>query len=286
MVYKGKPTLAKVFDPEKHDITKMLMSEKFDGVRSIWDGKNFRSRTGKIYQCPQHIKNIMPKSPLDGELWKTRNTFEQVSGQVRRHGDDWSGIKYKVFDVMHNLIINEPYTVRYSWLKKVINHINANSNFKFMSFVKQYKFSSFTKAKKTYDKWVSKGAEGAMLRYPQDPYINGRTDRLLKWKPVRDMEAKIIGFNEGEGKNAGKLGTFSCLLIDDKTKKVTDISFKLSGRMTDVFRSVYTFKDGKMNSKNIGKDYPVKNSIVTFTYMTLSKYGVPRQPIYMRIRKR
>jgi DNA ligase-1 len=42
--------LAYTYDPDLHDPTGWLMSEKLDGVRCYWNGKNMYTRNGnKIY---------------------------------------------------------------------------------------------------------------------------------------------------------------------------------------------------------------------------------------------
>ena len=36
------------------------MSEKYDGVRSYWDGSNFRSKNGNIIKAPMWFKEKLP----------------------------------------------------------------------------------------------------------------------------------------------------------------------------------------------------------------------------------
>ena len=68
--------LASVYEPEKHDPTGWHMSEKLDGVRCLWDGKNLYSRNGNLFYPPQYFKDALPKDiELDGELWTKRNDF-------------------------------------------------------------------------------------------------------------------------------------------------------------------------------------------------------------------
>lgn len=46
------------------------MSEKFDGVRAYWDGKNFYHRSGEQMQVPLWFSDILPKGEhIEGELW-------------------------------------------------------------------------------------------------------------------------------------------------------------------------------------------------------------------------
>jgi len=52
------------------------MSEKLDGVRCYWNGKNMYSRNGKLFYPPQKFIDGLPKDfELDGELWTKRNDF-------------------------------------------------------------------------------------------------------------------------------------------------------------------------------------------------------------------
>src|SRR5213078_1892631 len=51
------------------DLTDWWMSEKLDGVRAYWDGKQFLSRQGNIYHAPDWFIEGLPTVPLDGELW-------------------------------------------------------------------------------------------------------------------------------------------------------------------------------------------------------------------------
>jgi DNA ligase-1 len=53
------------------------MSEKLDGVRAYWNGANFLSRNGNIFDAPRWFKEGLPRSvSLDGELWVDRKAFK------------------------------------------------------------------------------------------------------------------------------------------------------------------------------------------------------------------
>jgi len=53
------------------------MSEKLDGVRAYWDGKQFLSRQGNRYYAPDWFVAGFPDVPLDGELWLDRKAFQR-----------------------------------------------------------------------------------------------------------------------------------------------------------------------------------------------------------------
>ena len=68
----------------KFDPAKYLVSEKYDGVRAIWDGKVLRFRSGRAVDAPAWFIAKLPAQPLDGELWLARGRFEALSGIVRK----------------------------------------------------------------------------------------------------------------------------------------------------------------------------------------------------------
>jgi ATP-dependent DNA ligase len=44
--------LAHKFEPEKHNVIGWMMSEKMDGVRCFWNGKNMYSRNKNLFYPP------------------------------------------------------------------------------------------------------------------------------------------------------------------------------------------------------------------------------------------
>ena len=51
------------------------MTEKYDGMRLYWDGKEFYTRQGRKTKIPQFIKDQMPSVALDGELWYVNSSI-------------------------------------------------------------------------------------------------------------------------------------------------------------------------------------------------------------------
>jgi DNA ligase-1 len=145
--------------------------------------------------------------------------------------------------------------------------------------VEQIPIVSDKQAHKLYNKWLSKGGEGAVIRDPTAPYFQKRTVSLLKWKPELDSEAKVIGYTEGKGRYKGMLGAFQVQMVDGRKHK-----FSLAGRISAEFRGQYKFKGGKMVSVP-AKGYPRIGSIVTYEYMSMTDDGLPRQPVFLRLRK-
>src|SRR5438045_1678852 len=82
------------------DLSDWWMSEKLDGVRAYWDGKQFLSRQGNFFHAPDWFVEGLPKMPLDGELWIDRKKFQRTVSIVRRQdkNDLWKEVRYLVFD--------------------------------------------------------------------------------------------------------------------------------------------------------------------------------------------
>jgi DNA ligase-1 len=79
-----------------------LVSEKLDGVRALWDGRQLRFRSGRPIAAPAWFMAGLPDAPLDGELWMGRHSFEVLSGAVRRQvpvDAEWRLVRYMVFDM-------------------------------------------------------------------------------------------------------------------------------------------------------------------------------------------
>jgi len=244
-------------------------SEKYDGYRAIWNGKDFVSRNGNIFLAPKSFKRWLPEdTALDGELFIGRESFEK-HGLLRRKDvaeNAWekAKVKYQIFD---SPSIDGDFEVRQSKIKKIISDsCKNNKGVCPLKYTTQKKIKNELELYNMFDKLVGKGAEGIMLRSPHSPYEGKRSSHLLKVKQLFDDECKIVGHNKGTGKYSNMLGAFKCELI-----KNPKIKFNISG-MDDSIRTNYL------------KTHPI-GTTVTFTYMGLSAKGVPRHPNYLRIRK-
>jgi DNA ligase 1 len=79
-----------------------LISEKFDGVRALWDGKSLKFRSGQLIAAPAWFTAKLPAAPLDGELWLARGKFDELSGIVRKLqavDTEWQRVQYMVFEL-------------------------------------------------------------------------------------------------------------------------------------------------------------------------------------------
>ena len=112
------------------DLAGWWMSEKLDGVRAYWDGKQFLSRQGNLFHAPDWFVEQLPATPLDGELWLARKSFQRTVSIVRRQdkSDLWRELAYVVFDVP---AIEEPFERRLESLRDALGaeslDVRANS---------------------------------------------------------------------------------------------------------------------------------------------------------------
>ena len=102
-----------------------------------------------------------------------------------------------------------------------------------------------------------------MLRKPAAPYKGGRSTDLLKVKRFMDAEARVIGHKSGSGRHAGRMGALVC--VNDAGKR-----FKVGTGFTDAQRDVP----------------PAIGSVVTYRYQETTAAGVPRFPVFDRVRAR
>ena len=175
IIFKGNVTLAQTYDA--HVVNGWYWSEKLDGVRAIWNGKELVTRNGNTIYCPSSWTAIFPKDiALDGELYIGIGKFNDTVSTVRTNTPDnkrWSLVKFHVFDTP---TVDAEYNTRIRHVFESTRHIPM------IVFVPQYPLENpIPKILKLIE---SKGGEGIMLRNPKAPYIQGRTDQLLKVKSL------------------------------------------------------------------------------------------------------
>ncbi len=240
-----------------------LVSEKYDGVRALWDGKVLRSRAGNAFAAPAWFIAKLPSRPLDGELWMARGQFEKLSGAVRKTTpleDEWRQIKYMIFELPEAPSeAGGTFAERYEQIKRIVAHVN----FPQLVAVEQFRVPDNAALKRKLAEVVRAGGEGLMLHRADAPYVTGRNDALLKLKPLDDAEATVIGYVPGKGKYTGIMGALRVETADGKR-------FQIGTGFKDAVRA----------------NPPAIGAVVTYTYRGLTKNGLPRFASYLRIREK
>ena len=252
--------LANVLGPHV-DVTQYLISEKYDGVRAIWDGKMLRFRSGRTVSAPAWFVEKLPPEPLDGELWLARGRFDELSGIVRKAAPvdtEWQRVNYMIFELPQ---IDGAATLPFSERANQIKAIVARTNFPALKAVDQHPVKDRAALKRELDAVVKARGEGLMLHLANAPYVTGRSDVLLKLKPLLDTEAIVVAHLPGKGKHEGKMGA---LMVQTQT----GIRFKLGTGFSDALRA---------NPPAIGTQ-------VTYTYRDVTPAGKPRFASFLRVR--
>lgn len=261
-----------------------VMSEKYDGVRAIWDGKRLKSRNDLAFNEPKFWSADFPPFWLDGELYTRANDFERISSIVAKSDERWGEILYLVFDVPNAKgDLFERLAVLKEYLKE---HQNLQKRIKI---IEQIPIKSREHAFSFLDEISSRGGEGVVLRNPKASYENARSKNILKLKKFYDAECEITALNEGKGKLKGRLGFVLCKDLKSK------ISFKIGSGFSDEERELC--KD--LNPKNANRNFenPKNNEnfktpkkclkigdIITYKYQNLTKNNKPRFPVFLRVR--
>lgn len=90
------------------NLNEFVMSEKLDGVRAFWNGKQFISRGGFVIRVPNFLTQNFPPFELDGELWIQRKDFESIASLVQKadmNDERWHKISFNVFDVPNACVL-------------------------------------------------------------------------------------------------------------------------------------------------------------------------------------
>ena len=252
--------LANVLGPQI-DVTRYLVSEKYDGVRAIWDGKTLKFRSGRTVTAPSWFLEKLPPEALDGELWLARGQFDVLSGIVRKAiADDteWQRVSYMIFELPPpEGAAPMPFSERANHIKAIV----ARANFPALKAVDQRQVKDRAALKRELDAVVKGKGEGLMLHLADAPYVTGRRDVLLKLKPLLDTEAKVISHIPGKGKHAGRMGALLVLTP-------AGLHFKLGTGFSDAVRA----------------NPPMVGALVTYTFRDVTPSGKPRFASFLRVR--
>lgn len=229
-----------------------VWSEKLDGIRAYWDGKNLYSRNGKKLNAPKFFTQNFPPFELDGELWSKRGNFEQIASIIHSKSNPqrWRELKFYVFELPNQ---------QNGLLKRleILQNYLSLSEVPFLAIIPQNPIKSPIPA--LIQQIEEKGGEGIVVRQKEAPYSTGRNKHSMKCKSYQDRECKIIQYIQGNGKFQNKVGSFSC---QDGEKII-----KIGSGMDESFRT----------------NPPPLGTIITYKFFGLTKKGNPRFPTFLKI---
>lgn len=248
--------LANTYHPGM-DLADYWVSEKMDGVRGYWDGRQLWTRAGTAVAVPDWFTADWPATPMDGELWAGRGRFDFASATVRALQPDvarWQQMRFMVFDLPAAPGV-------FDERLKLLQTLLAGKHSPRLQAVEQTRAETHAGLMLQLDAVLRSGGEGLMLHRGSSLYQAERNDDLLKVKPWADAEAVVVAVLPGKGKYAGMMGA---LLVEMP-----------SGLR---FRIGTGFADGQRRNP------PGPGTVVSYRYHGFHASGIPRFASFLRLR--
>jgi ATP-dependent DNA ligase len=204
-----------------------------------------------------------PTLILDGEAYSVEyhDQFEELMSLIRQETPKpgCEKVDYHIYDVP-SLKVN--FAERNRWLAIEMAHAK-----KPLVAVETAVCSNDEEIFACHEKNLEDNYEGSMIR-GNGPYEEGkRSYYLQKLKNFQDQEYKLVGMEEGRGKDAGTIGAFVC-----QTETGQEFKCRL--------KATYERRRELFNHPE-----QWKGMLLTVKYQNLSVYGVPRFPIGKSLRK-
>jgi DNA ligase 1 len=232
---------------------KKRVEVKLDGVRVLTvindvHGKSIEmfSRNGKQFHNFDHIieeiRGVLEENPapyplvLDGEIMSA--TFQDLMRQARRKKN--ANAKDAVLNLFDVIPLEHFKAKQWSFSQQVrsdmvsawvekhadkLEHVAA-LGWEDVDLDTEQGYSRFLEINRAA---IEANFEGVMIKDPSAPYKCKRTSSWLKLKPFIEVTLEIVGYEEGTGKNAGRLGALVCAGQDDGK----DIRVNVGGGYTD-----------------------------------------------------
>lgn len=255
-----------------------ILQPKYDGVRCravpTETGYLLLSSEENIIFSVPHINEMFDKlfntalikPELDGELYCHGKSFEEIvsiTSRTQNLHSDRECIKFHLFDICDERMI------QYQRQAEVNKFANRSED---LVVAPYWLCSSLDDITRVYDVLVNEGYEGIIVREMNNYYVRRRSTQVMKFKPKKEDEYEIVGFQEeiskdGEPKNT--LGALICRSGDE-----------------NLFNVGTGFSDERRKQLWEGRDL-IKGqvAIVKYQHLTNGKQ-VPRFPVFVEIKVR
>ena len=214
-----------------------LVQLKLDGMRFNAIVRNgtveFRSRNGKELNIPNRLfeesfvelmKHYGTDMVFDGELLIVDESGRPVPRQTGNgilsksikgtmteadaldiRATLWDAIEFETFEKGRD---DEPYNVRMAKLSNAISYVKGVHApvGHFIDLVWTKKVDTIDQAKKIFEDFLAKGEEGTILKALDMPWENKRSKKQIKFKGELECDLQCVDWEEGTGKNVGRMG--------------------------------------------------------------------------------
>lgn len=142
----------------------------------------------------------------------SKDLFKKTTSIVNSDLKEKKDINFFIYDMFplgnfdHTITFNEEATIRKDKIEMILEANKANSpHLKQVPILYEGKFDSIL-IDAMLDQVLLLEQEGLMINLAHSPYEFKRSNNLVKVKKMYPADLKIIGFEEGSGKNKGTLG--------------------------------------------------------------------------------
>jgi ATP-dependent DNA ligase len=215
--------------------------------------------------------------------------FEELAGLIKKKKitdidvERLKMVKYHVYDIYDHSQHDMPYAERISQLAGAVRRCGCVANDALTAtagrmlrsdteaaavvvLVRTEKVAGLADFRRLFAEFVESGYEGIMLRNAAGEYrANYRSNDLQKYKEFLEDEYPIIGYTQGEGRDAGAI-IWLCETADGK-----EFTVRPRGTM-----------EQRREWFNNAKEYVGKN--LTVVYQELTEEGKPRFPVGKALR--
>lgn len=213
----------------------VVQQHKDEKNNEWWWALDAYSRTGEIVKSVDHILMAMELLPglkagvYLGEAWAPDLTFPEISGRFRKQKttEETARLQFVIFDYLTDIEwINETsllgYEERVARLPSALAQIKQCAAPVWLagSFGKLAETWPNTPAQKVCNELVAAGGyDGLILRDPDGRWfkgVPGHTGEIIKVKAKQSFDLRVVGYELGEGKHEGKIGT---LVVEFRGKR-------------------------------------------------------------------
>ena len=116
----------------------------------------------------------------------------------------WDAIVFEKFEQGKD---TEPYNIRLAKLSNCLSDVkNRSSLGHLVHLVPHKEVDNLEQAKKQFERYLADGQEGIILKTKDMIWENKRSKHQIKFKGELECDLKVVGWEEGTGKHAGRLG--------------------------------------------------------------------------------
>jgi DNA ligase-1 len=229
---------------------------KLDGVRvlAVVQGSSVTlySRNGKPFENFPHVAEAIAANRksigafdgryvLDGEI--VGASFQQLMRQAQRKTDaDTTDMVYHVFDIIPLDSFQEGhYNAQQSKRLDILTgsraRFDATDCLRLMDgiTVDLDTAEGHDIMNRYAQDAVTNGFEGIMIKDLGAPYECKQSSFWMKWKPTITVDLNIVGFEEGTGRNQGRLGAIICEGVDDDRRICVNVGSGFSDTLRDEY---------------------------------------------------